>query len=107
MNSVTPLELKQWLDDSSRAAPALLDVREGWELERAQLRGALHIPMSALGARFGELDPAAELVVLCHHGARSARVCMALEMRGFARVYNLTGGIDGWSNQVDPAVPRY
>ncbi|HEX7441134.1 MAG TPA: rhodanese-like domain-containing protein, partial [Caldimonas sp.] len=46
-------------------------------------------------------------VCICHHGARSAQVVAFLERQGFESVYNLAGGIDAWSLQVDPEVPRY
>jgi rhodanese-related sulfurtransferase len=85
----------------------LLDVREPWELAVARIDGALHIPMAEIPGRLAELDPAKPVVVLCHSGMRSARVGHFLESRGFATVANLTGGIDAWSQVIDPTVPRY
>ena len=94
-------------------APALvlLDVREDWEVAVAAIAPhgatALHIPMGELVQRLHELDPAQPVVCLCHHGMRSAQVVAFLERAGFAEVYNLTGGIDAWSRDVDPRIPRY
>jgi len=64
------------------------------------------IPLSELPDRFTELDPAAETVVICHHGSRSAYVTQALERAGFAKVLNLEGGLDAYAD-VDESVPRY
>ena len=91
--------------------PLLLDVREDWEFALAAIHvdgvRTLHIPMNKIPARLGELDPQQPLVCICHHGMRSAQVAAFLERRGHARLYNLAGGIDAWSTQVDPTVPRY
>ena len=93
------------------APPLLLDVREAWEVELAPVRvagwPALHIPMGEIPARLAELDPARPVICICHHGMRSAQVVAFLERQGFAAVYNLAGGSDAWSEQVDAGVPRY
>jgi len=101
---ITPAELKERLDAGDR--PALLDVREPWEFDLARIEGSRLIPMAELSERVSELDPAAETVVICHHGNRSAYVTYALTQAGFARVLNLEGGIDAYSD-VDGSVPRY
>lgn len=88
-------------------APLLLDVREDWELAIARLDQAVHIPMGSVPERLGELDPAAEIVVMCRSGGRSAQVARFLEQHGFAKVWNLTGGILAWSEQLDPTLPQY
>jgi rhodanese-related sulfurtransferase len=91
--------------------PLLLDVREPWEFELAAIRidgiETRLIPMNSVPERCGELDPSQPIVCICHHGARSAQVVAFLERRGFESVYNLAGGVDAWSTQVDAAVPRY
>jgi rhodanese-related sulfurtransferase len=102
--SITSRELKTKLDAGDR--PELLDVREPWEFELARIEGSRLIPLSELSDRFTELDPAAETVVICHHGARSAYVTQALERAGFAQVLNLEGGLDAYAD-VDESVPRY
>ena len=65
------------------------------------------MPMGTVPARIGEIDPLQPVVCVCHHGVRSAQVVAWLERCGFEAVYNHAGGIDGWSVDVDPAVPRY
>jgi len=85
----------------------LLDVREHDELAIAAVDGALHIPMREVPARLAELDPAKPLVVMCHSGGRSRRVAEFLKGNGFPNVFNLNGGIDAWSTQIDSRVPRY
>jgi rhodanese-related sulfurtransferase len=92
-------------------APLLLDVREPWEFELAAIRIAgletRSMPMNSVPQQLGELDPAQPIVCICHHGARSSQVVAFLERQGFEAVYNLAGGIDAWSTQIDPAVARY
>jgi rhodanese-related sulfurtransferase len=102
--SITSRELKTKLDAGDQ--PELLDVREPWEFELARIEGSRLIPLSELPGRFTELDPAAETVVICHHGSRSAYVTQALERAGFAKVLNLEGGLDAYAD-VDESVPRY
>jgi len=96
--------LKRRLDAGEE--PLLLDVREPWEFQASRIEGSKLIPMGELSERVSELDPEAETVVICHHGARSAYVTQALDQAGFQNVLNLEGGLDAYS-QVDPLVPRY
>ena len=101
------------LQDFTAAHPGavLLDVREGWEVQLARIAlpgvQALHIPMHTLPQRLDELTGLQPIVCICHHGQRSAQVVAFLQRQGHAQVYNLAGGVDAWSAQVDPAVPRY
>jgi rhodanese-related sulfurtransferase len=99
--------LAAWLADPARSVPQLLDVREPWEVATAALPGAIAIPMGQIAARVGELDASRPVVCLCHHGLRSMQVAMFLDRRGFADVWNLTGGIDAWAREVDPSCPTY
>jgi adenylyltransferase/sulfurtransferase len=94
---------------ASAEPPLLLDVREPWEAETASIAGARLIPLGELMDRIGELEAfrARDVVVHCRTGGRSRRACELLQAKGFARVANLAGGIDGWSTDVDPSVPRY
>lgn len=98
-------ELKSALDAGDDLV--LLDVREGWEHALVHLPGAVHIPLGQLGARLGDLQPERPHVVYCHHGIRSLRAVMALAEHGFQNVRSLRGGIDRWSQVIDPALPRY
>lgn len=107
MQPLAPTALAERLADTSRPAPVLLDVREPWEIQTAAIAGSTSIPMAQIPARSEEIDPDAEVVCICHHGARSAQVAMFLESRGFTQVWNLSGGIDAWSRQVDASVPLY
>ncbi|MDB4885668.1 MAG: Molybdenum cofactor biosynthesis protein MoeB [Gemmatimonadetes bacterium] len=88
-------------------APALLDVREPFEWAIARLPDARLVPLNSLPQAVHSLDREAELVVYCHHGVRSAAAAAWLRDHGFAHVRNLTGGIDRWSVEIDPAVRRY
>ena len=85
----------------------LLDVREPWEYAQVHVEGSLHIPMAQVPERLGELDPAAQYVVMCHHGGRSQRVGDFLASQGYAQVANLAGGIDAWALALDPNLARY
>jgi rhodanese-related sulfurtransferase len=89
----------------------LLDVREPWELALAaiELPGvtAKRIPLGQIPERLAELNPSQPVVCICHHGMRSRQVVSFLKREGFESVYNLAGGIDAWSTQIDQAVPRY
>lgn len=85
----------------------MLDVREHEELLLAALPRALHIPMNEIPRRLGELDPRRRVVVLCHHGIRSAVIAGWLDAQGFTDVANLGGGIDAWAREVDPSVGSY
>lgn len=91
--------------------PVVLDVREPWEIALARLRlvGArsLAVPMREIPARLGELDPTQPILVLCHHGLRSRQVVAFLLQQGYPHAYNIEGGIDAWSRDVDPGVARY
>ena len=107
MEHVTAAELAARLGDPARPRPLLLDVREQWEFATCSIDGATLIPMNTIPARIEELDEDAEIVCICHHGARSMAVAAFLERNGFARVSNLTGGIHAWALQVDLAMPRY
>ena len=86
----------------------LIDVREPWEFEVAQLPDSILMPMGDVPSRaHAELDPDAHIVILCHHGQRSLAVTMWLREQGFDRVQSLAGGVDGWSYSIDPTLPRY
>ncbi|MGI4848764.1 MAG: rhodanese-like domain-containing protein [Janthinobacterium lividum] len=107
MQHVSATELAAWMADEARPKPILLDVREPWEFDTCRIDGAVLVPMNSIPARQEEFDPQAEIVCICHHGARSMQVAAFLERQGFDRVTNLTGGIHAWSVQVEPAMPKY
>lgn len=86
----------------------LIDVREPWEFATAQVEGSLLMPMSDVPSRaHQELDPDERLLILCHHGARSLSVTNWLRQQGFEAAQSVAGGIESWSREIDPAIPRY
>jgi len=89
----------------------ILDVREWWEVERAKLPGCLHLPLSEFSQWSTQvrelLDPDQPVVVVCHHGVRSAQVCAWLMEQGYTQVENLGGGLEAYALYVDPTLPRY
>jgi rhodanese-related sulfurtransferase len=104
---IAPRDLAAGLQ-SGKAGPVLLDVREPWEFATAQIAGSKSMPMGEIPARaFQELDPEAHIVTICHGGVRSLNVAVWMRNQGFEKVQSLSGGIDAWSREVDPAVPRY
>jgi rhodanese-related sulfurtransferase len=105
VNHLTPRELQAWM--AERKTFRLLDVRQPEEHAIARLPGSVLMPMSDLAARCTEIDPEVDTVVYCHHGIRSMRAVAFLEGRGLERLFNLRGGIDAWSVEIDPKVPRY
>jgi len=116
MMSVSPTQLDDWIEQAvAKAAPGVrpvvLDVRETWELQTAAVREEgfelVHMPMRSVPARMHDLDRHQPIACLCHHGARSAQVVHFLMQNGFSEVVNIQGGINAWSQQRDPGVPRY
>ncbi len=105
MKFITPEQLHMRLQEGE--SYALLDVREQWEHELVHLEGSHHIPLGSLPSRWTELNADARWVVYCHHGYRSARACQYLHAMGLAEVYNLEGGIDRWSQTIEPSMPTY
>jgi rhodanese-related sulfurtransferase len=103
--TITPAELDERLKRGEHLA--LIDVREDEEHAIARVEGASLMPLSRFNEWAGTLDADEEIVVMCHHGMRSAQVCVYLSREGFKKVSNLTGGIDRWSCEVDASVPRY
>ncbi len=101
----TPREIKQRLEAGEPLT--LIDVREPQEVMTAGLEGAQEYPLSQAMAWIDSLPKEGDLVIFCHHGARSAQVAMALVQRGHTNVTNMTGGIDQWSREVDPSVRQY
>ena len=116
MNQPTPSDdslevdvatVQNWL--RTRSDMTLLDCREPEEYEVAKIDGAVLIPMSRWAEASGQLEALAgrHLVVHCHHGVRSLRVVNWLRAHGFPSAQSMAGGIDAWSIEVDPLVPRY
>jgi sulfur-carrier protein adenylyltransferase/sulfurtransferase len=104
MSSITVHELKRKMDAQEKFL--LIDVREPFEHEIARIEGAKLIPLSALAERAGELENG-EIIVHCHSGVRSAQAVELLRQAGLSNVYSVEGGIDAWSEHIDPRVPQY
>ncbi|OIO38506.1 MAG: molybdenum cofactor biosynthesis protein MoeB [Candidatus Omnitrophica bacterium CG1_02_49_16] len=102
---ITVLELKKKMD--RREKFVLIDVREPSEFKINRIAGAKLIPLGSIPERVHELDSADEIVMHCHFGGRSAKAVAFLQKAGFKKVWNLAGGIDAWSRDVDPNCPRY
>lgn len=111
IDHVRPAQLAEWIAANGASLPLLLDVREPWERQTASVAPQgfelVAIPMGEIPGRLDELDPARPIACLCHHGMRSLRVAGFLAQQGFEQVANITGGIDAWSHECDPSVPRY
>lgn len=91
----------------SATPPFLLDVREPHEYAQAKIEGSVLIPLGELPSRFAEVPKDRPVVVQCRMGGRSAKAVEYLQSQGYTNVRNLTGGINAWSQQVDPSVPQY
>ena len=103
--SAAPQEISERIKQGEKFK--FIDVREPYEYEIARVAEAELLPMSRFNEWINTLKPEDETVVMCHHGIRSANICMFLIRNGFTNVSNLEGGIDLWSATVDENVPRY
>jgi len=105
---ILPGEVNEKLESGNRMV--LIDVREPAEHAICQIDGARLIPMNTVAARLPSIEAAADealIVVLCHHGMRSLSVVNWLRQQGVENCQSLKGGIDRWSLEIDPGVPRY
>lgn len=106
MEEINATELKQRLDAGDDLQ--IIDVREDYEVAIARIPNSVHIPLGQVLNRMKEIDPNRETVMHCKMGGRSARAIEALKRLGFeGKLINLKDGIIGWSNDVDPSVPKY
>ena len=106
---ITPGEVRRRM--SAGEPTTLVDVREPFEYQQARIEGAQLIPMRTVPAQLQHIeslaDEAVVLVVYCHHGMRSLQVVNWLREQGVANCQSMAGGIDRWSLEIDPQVPRY
>jgi adenylyltransferase/sulfurtransferase len=105
MDALSSKELKAELDRGDQIV--IVDVREPQEYKINRVPGSILIPLGELPKRYVELDPHANIVTQCKSGMRSAKAQDFLRSKGFTRVRNLTGGVLGWIDQVDPTQPKY
>jgi rhodanese-related sulfurtransferase len=102
---ITPTEAKRRLDGGEKLL--LVDVREPWEFEICRIEGAKLIPMGSIPANLQALDTEEDVICYCHHGMRSFDVAVWLRAQGVESAKSLAGGIERWSTEIDPQVPRY
>jgi rhodanese-related sulfurtransferase len=101
-------DVKRLLDDGKQIH--LIDVREPFEFEISKIAGAELIPMRQVPGEIEDLQTRAEqapIIVFCHHGVRSMNVVSWLRNQGVGNCVSMAGGIDAWSTEADPSVPRY
>jgi rhodanese-related sulfurtransferase len=102
---ISPRDVKEKL---ARSEPfAFIDVREQWEYDASRIEGSTLIPLRQIPANLATLQQAGEIVLFCHHGMRSMDAAAWLRSQGVAGARSMSGGIDRWSVEVDPKVPRY
>lgn len=108
MQELSVMQLSELLKNDP--PPCVLDVRESWEQDIARLDITLDIPMDQVPQRLDDIRDqmdGRDLIVMCHSGVRSGMITRFLTENGFDRVFNLTGGIQAWSQQVDSQIPTY
>ncbi|MDD5391628.1 MAG: rhodanese-like domain-containing protein [Thiothrix sp.] len=105
MRHWTPQELDEYFSNTQQPLQ-ILDVREPWEYDIAHIEGSTLIPLGKLVQEMDKLNPSQDLLVVCHHGIRSAHACYFLERNGFQTI-NLTGGIARWAKEIDLDMPLY
>lgn len=105
INQLKPTELSELMENGSSFR--LIDVREEWEFRAAKLDGAELIPLNEFLNCESRLNENEKIIIYCHHGIRSYSACAYLKQKGFKDVYNLQGGIDAWSRDVDSKIPIY
>lgn len=107
IQQIHPAAVKAKLDAGEPVV--LVDCRQPEEYALCRIEGSTLIPLGELRERAGEIEPAADalVVVYCHHGVRSLTGAVMLTQAGVPNVASMAGGIEAWSVQVDPSVPRY
>jgi rhodanese-related sulfurtransferase len=102
---ITPREVSQRIERGDKFL--LVDVREKWEYEASRIEGSLLVPLREVPMYLEQLTAAADVVCMCHHGVRSMDAALWLRSKGVAGARSMAGGIDRWTTEVDPLVPRY
>ena len=102
---ITPRETKDLLSRSNKVL--FVDVREPWEYDTAHLEGSVLIPLGEIPGNLQRIEGAEQIVVFCHHGMRSLDAAAWLRSQGVEGARSMAGGIDRWSAEIDPAIPRY
>ena len=104
IQDLTPKEFRDCLMDDE---VTLVDVREQWEFDICQIKGAILIPMGEIANSYVNLNKDSKIALYCHSGIRSMHVANFLLSKGFQSLANLQGGIDAWAQEIDTKVERY
>ncbi len=104
---IEDLNPNQFKENLTKDDNTLIDVREKRELDICKIEGAVNMPMSSIMETFSDLDPELSYSLYCHHGMRSMQVANFLLSKGFKSLFNLRGGIDAWSREIDNSVEQY
>ena len=104
IKDLTPKQFKDYILDDG---VILVDVREQWEFDICQIKGAILIPMGEIAISYENLDKDSKIALYCHSGIRSMHVADFLPSKDFDSVANLQGGIDAWAQEIDTTVERY
>jgi rhodanese-related sulfurtransferase len=102
---ITPREVKELLAHDDKVL--FVDVREPWEYDATHIEGSVLIPLREIPSNLARLENAEQLVLFCHHGMRSLDAAAWLRSRGVEGAKSMSGGIERWSVEIDPSVPRY
>jgi rhodanese-related sulfurtransferase len=107
MLELSAVQLELRLTEAQPNHPVLIDVREPWEFALCKIAGSLLIPLNQLNEAINDMDPQQETVMICHTGVRSRVAGNHLQRYGFTKIYNLSGGVHAWANEVDPDMAVY
>jgi rhodanese-related sulfurtransferase len=102
---ITPCEVKDLLARDDKVL--FVDVREPWEYQTTHIEGSVLIPLGQIPSNLARLENAEQLVLFCHHGIRSLDAAAWLRAQGVESARSMAGGIERWSTEIDPSVPRY
>ncbi|MFZ0211428.1 MAG: rhodanese-like domain-containing protein [Candidatus Acidiferrales bacterium] len=102
---VAPNEVKQSLDRGDKLL--FVDVREPWEHQLCSIDGSQLMPLGQIAANLPVFENAENVIVFCHSGRRSLDAAAWLRAQGISSARSMAGGIDRWSREIDPNVPRY
>lgn len=102
---IDPREVKQMLDQNEELL--FVDVREAWEHQLCKIEGSRLIPLGQLASNLSAFEAAEDVIVFCHSGRRSLDAAAWLRSQGVLGARSMAGGIDRWSREIDPSVPRY
>jgi len=104
IQDLNPKEFKDYLVDNE---VTLVDVREQWEFDICQIKGAILIPLGEIAKSYANLNKDSKIALYCHSGIRSMHVADFLLSKSFQSLANLQGGIDAWAQEIDTTVERY